>query len=802
MKYFFGALLFITWPFLSYPQECTSSLTGKVLDFHNGSPLVNAVVKVVGEDTYTYSDIDGSFRLENLCDTLIRIHVIHPECENKIISIAINGNTYKKIRLEHHLEELGEVTVLGNKKIKNSQTGQEEKLKSAVLEKYSALSLGDALKQVSGVSSLNTGNSIVKPVIQGLHSSRVLIMNNGVRMEDQEWGVEHAPNIDLNSAGSLTVIKGAAALQYGGDAIGGVVLAEPEIIPVKDTLYGKTILSGSINSRGGSITSSLTNSYKKGWYWGLQGTFKKFGDFKAPDYILSNTGSEEKDFSLRFGLNKFSYGFDAYYSYYTNSIGILRASHIGNVNDLITAINNKQPTYIRDFSYDRNPPRQEIEHHLARIKFYKRFEDLGKLALQYDFQRNNRQEYDLRVGDDRNRPSVDLELTTHKLSSDFKFDSHPAYNVHIGLDGMYQVNFPDPETGVRRLIPDYKKYEFGIFATGSYTLSDNLLLESGMRYDYSHIDAEKYYLKTRWQQQGYDEDFSDIITSDISSQYLTHPVFNYSNFSFSAGLKYDINDRYLLRFNYARSKRAPNPSELFSDGLHHSAAVIELGDLRIDSEKSNKFSLGLQKNRGDFTFTIDPFYNPIKDFIYEEPTGVESTIRGAFPVYEYNQIDARLFGIDVDASFQFNQHFIYTGRFSYVKGENVKTREPLIDIPAANTYNGITYSNKSWHDLGITLRSDWVFKQNDYPDNNFYYDVLEDGQYVSTLVDISTPPHGYFLMGADVNLTFHPFNKGAMEIGLSLNNIFDISYRDYLNRLRYYADNSGRNITLQLKFNY
>ena len=86
--------------------------------------------------------------------------------------------------------------------------------------------------------------------------------------------------------------------------------------------------------------------------------------------------------------------------------------------------------------------------------------------------------------------------------------------------------------------------------------------------------------------------------------------------------------------------------------------------------------------------------------------------------------------------------------------------------------------------------------------NNFDIKVLNDGVYQDELVDISTPPEGYFLTGFDASAVFHPYKTGAMQVRLSVDNIFNVNYRDYLNRLRYYADNTGRNISLQLKFTY
>jgi iron complex outermembrane receptor protein len=118
--------------------------------------------------------------------------------------------------LEHHLEELNEVTLKGEAILNKTKTLNENKISEDELERFSSGSLGDALNSLSGVSSLNTGNTVVKPMINGLHSSRVVLINNGVRMEDQEWGAEHAPNVDVNSAGNLTLIKGAGPYSMAG----------------------------------------------------------------------------------------------------------------------------------------------------------------------------------------------------------------------------------------------------------------------------------------------------------------------------------------------------------------------------------------------------------------------------------------------------------------------------------------------------------------------------------------------------------------------------------------------------------
>lgn len=799
MKFKFALLILIMLPPVIYGQECKSVLSGEVIDFHDQTPLVGATIQIMGTDTIVVSDGTGKFQIRLLCNGSYELEISHPECASIFEMVEVFGNTFKKITLEHHLEELDEVKVLGDAIAKKTKSAQENNLKIEELERYSGSSLGEALKEISGVSSLNTGANIVKPVIQGLNGSRVLILNNGVRMQDMEWGEEHAPNVDINSTNNISVIKGAAALQYGGDAIGGVILMEQARIPAKDTLYGKTIFNGITNGRGGNGTSELTKAFKNGWFIKGQGSYKRLGDSEAPNYILSNTGISEIGTSLGFGKHHFISGWDAYYSFYKADIAILRASHIGNVDDLIRGINSQQPGFIGDFTYDIDRPKQEVTHHLGKLKYYRRFEGLGKWNIQYDFQQNQRFEFDVRVGDDRDKASIDLELTTHTLSTDFKIDANRNYKLKLGLLGRYQENFPNPSTGVRRLIPDYEKYDFGVFTTMEYFISDAVLLDAGIRYDFSRIDAKKFYQTSRWEERGYDNEFSDLIIEDLGTQLLTNPIFDYHNVSATAGLQHKFNTDTELRLNYALAQRAPNPSELFSDGLHHSAARIELGDLRIKSETSQKLSISIEKEGNTWGYELAPYANFINDFVLLEPTGVEFTIRGAFPVWSYRQTNAQLLGVDAKLYSQWTTHWRTDHHFSLVKGKDRDNDLALINIPAANFRNVISFSKKEWNDLRIAVESRYVLRQNEFPPN---ITVFSPEQNQEVLLEINTPPDAYHLLTADAEMKFSLYHKNDFTVGLVVNNLLNENYREYLNRQRFFADDLGRNITLRLKLNY
>ncbi len=785
--------------FLAHGQNCNMQLSGEVLDFHDRQPLVGALIRISDTDLYAVSDIDGKYIIKELCNGTYTLEVSHPECRSKYIPVSVFGNTYKRLTLEHHIMELDEVSVVGNRNNRQTNSGQEVALQKNILERYAGATLSDALKEVSGVSTLNTGSNIVKPVIQGLNGSRVLIMNNGVRMQDMEWGDEHAPNIDINAAGRATVIKGASALQYGGDAVGGVIVLEPLKVQASDTLFGSTLISGRTNGRGGIITSNLTKSYESGWFAKAQASYKRFGDGEAPDYILSNTGVQEKAFSLGFGKRDFYKGWDVYYSFYDADIAVLASSHIGNVDDLIRAINSGQPETIRDFTYDIGRPSQEVTHHLGRLRYFKRFEGFGKWSVQYDFQHNQRFEFDVRVGDDRNKPAIDLELTTHTLTTDISIDKSDDFLVKAGLLGRFQDNFADPSTGVRRLIPDYERYDFGAYLLGDYYVTDQLTIDAGIRYDLNYIDAKKFYRTSRWEERGYDEDFEAIVLEDLGTQLLTNPTFTFHNFSGTLGGKYAFATGENIRVNYALSQRAPNPAELFSDGLHHSAARIELGDLRSEQETSHKFSVSLNRELKDFTWQISPYANYINNFLQLESTGVEFTIRGAFPVWEYRQINARLLGIDASAAYQWNGNISTNHRFSFVKGNDLDKDVPLFNIPQVNTVNSLVYTNPKWNNFSLGIESQFFFEQNETPDNILVFSPDAGGEVLLRINDADPSYHVLNIWGGiDVSL----FADNDLSLGFTINNLLNENFRNYLNRLRNFADDVGRNIGFSIKLNY
>ncbi|WP_396182994.1 TonB-dependent receptor [Flavobacterium sp.] len=793
MRYFFILFFLLMFGFSSYGQF---TLSGKITNEKN-QPLTGSHIHT--QYFNTVSNPIGEFEINGLPKGELRVYISYLGYTTCDTLVDITQDVVLNVQLKPSETKLESVTVK-QKTAKVSSSLSEQRISKASIERNSSKTLADALKEVPGVSLLRTGTTIVKPVINGLHSSRVPIFSNQVRLEDQQWGTEHAPNFDLNAAGKISVVKGASGLQYSGDAVGGMVIIESTSVK-QDTLFGRTIVSGSSNGRGGTISSSIHKGNSAGWRWNALGTFTYFGDRESPDYVLSNSGNRELNFSGDVSYVKENYGLSAFYSLYNAKIGILSASHIGNVTDLYNSINNQIPYIINDFTYSIQHPKQVIQHHLFKLNYLQKLDESSSISTFYSLQFNNRNELDLRLGEDANKAALDLELTTHSLQSDYKKEWN-QFTLKTGISGLFQNNFANPRTGVRPLIPTYVRFDAGFYGIGTYEINEDLIVDGGVRYDFSTIEASKDYLKSRWEERGYQDDFADIIVDETANQWRTKPQFTFHNISASLGVRKDFQQDWKWLNNISLSNRNPNPSEFFSDGLHHSTGQIELGDLRLKKEESLKFSSSLSKNGKSFSMEINPFLHYISNFIYLRPIGFETTIRGAFPVWEFQQTNARLFGLDFHSQWNIHSNWQHKFSFAYVNGEDLSESQPLIDMPPMTISTSIQYKKEGWNGLLLELQSESVFRQHRYPDFNFETDIIVDGEFVPVIVDISTPPKAYQLFHFYSEMKFKAFKILDTTIALSVQNMLNTDYRDYLNRQRFFVDEMGRNIQLQLKINY
>jgi len=749
--------------------DCECFVKGIVKDQHTNLPIVGATVLVVGQNNGVFTDDKGRYQLGNLCPGryTLECRIIGYNSFRETLDLTEgHEENFSLLEQEVHLKDV-EITAHRS----NAPSSQPlSTISGSDLEITRGQNLAESLKGLSGVTTLQTGSSISKPVIHGLHSNRVLIMNNGVRQEGQQWGSEHAPEIDPFIATRLSVVKGAAGVRYGSDAIGGVILVEPEELPFDKRLTGEVNTVGFTNGRQGVASGTLQGGIKnlKGFGWRAQGTLKRGGNIRTPRYFLDNTGISENNFSLAAGYRNKGFGIDVFYSRFDTKIGIFSGSHIGSVTDLLNVIQNGEPFIKSGFSYQIGRPNQNVTHNLLKAETHYHFHNGNRIQWTIARQFNNRNEYDLHVPRNDsiaalNHPELSFKLTT--LTNDIVWDHKPIAGKlagQLGLSTLYQYNLMDG----RPLIPNFNQFNIGIFWMEKY-VKNNWELEAGIRYDYRTLKSYR-----------------------IVNREKVADEFSFSNFSGTLGATRTFSEHFSARLNIGSAWRAPNVSELFSDGVHHGAAAYEKGDATLKPEKALNTIGSVKYSDAIVTFEIGGYYNFISDFIYLKPQPEPIlTIRGAFPYFKYTQTDATFKGIDVSGSWLFTRNTIVSSKLSYLRVYDQRNDNYLVMIPSNRLDNQLKYEFPDlgkWQKVFVSVGNLLVARQKRVPEAS----------------DFLPPPKGYSLWNVQAGGSFKIAEKHELEVGISVQNLFNTVYRDYLNRFRYYADDMGRNASLRLKWKF
>lgn len=767
--------------------QCDFTFQGTVISAVDNSTLPLATIELLDQHETSITNENGGFSFENLCSNQVRVRVRYLGFQTFEGSFDLESVNKTIIKLQVDSQELAEVTVEANR-AKAIASLKVANIDEFVLSKVPAKSLGEVLTAFTGVNMLQTGPTITKPIIHGMHSNRILILNNGIRQEGQQWGQEHAPEIDPFMANNLELIKGAAAVKYGSDAIGGVILVNPDDLPRSGPISGKVSAIGATNN-GLYSGSGILEGGQNGFGWRVQGTYKRAGDAKAPDYRLTNTGMKELNYSLGLGYHRANAGIEFYYSAFDAEYAILRSAHFGNLTDLENAVGADEPLIIRPFSYDINNPYQKVKHQLAKVNGHLDVEGLGEISAQYGFQYNQRKEFDIRRAGRSEVPSLSLDLFTHIVELDLDLQTNSAWRGDVGASFMYQNNENVPETGVRPLIPDFENWTAGAHAIMRY-VQPTYELEGGIRYDFKHYLVKRF-----------DE-----------NNVLQKPEFDFNNFTGSLGALLFLNNDWNLRMNLGTAWRAPHVNELYSEGLHHGAAAIEEGNDSLRSEKAIKWITTLNREGKRSQFELSAYYNFIEDYIYLRPEEVALTIRGAFPVFRYQQTDASFIGLDADYTYQLKQDLLLTSKLSLIRAMDQITNAPLINIPTGQFELGIekTFGSSILERPFIGLNARYVARQNNEPrvvtiaeirdaqknDEDLFADD-------DSVFDILEAPDAYLLFNFNAGFSLPLKNEqDRLEFFFSIDNLLNTRYRNYLNRFRYYADELGRNINLRVNFNF
>ena len=754
---------------LGQPVVCDLVLRGRVIDDHDRLGLSFAEVWLPELERGAVTDVDGRFQIEGLCAGTYLVRVMHLGCEPVERRVVLQRSMEMDFRLEHHVEELRELEVVRERPDENVGAAKQE-LGKDDMEMGAGRDLATMLSVIPGVTVLSSGPTIAKPMIQGLTGNRILTLNQGVRQEDQQWGTEHAPNLDPFSSDRITVVKGASSVQYGADAIGGVVITEPVELPREHGLGGEVRALGILNGRGGGASGMLQGAARSmpGLGWRVQGSVRSTGDATAPDYVLSNTGMREAGGSVAVGMRRHWGHAQVYYSYFGRELGILRASHIGNLTDLQIAIATGEPWYQAPFTYDIEAPRQVVQHHLFKAEFEHRIAERSQLSATYGYQADDRQEYDIRRGGRSDRQALDLFLTTHTADVVLKHWLGPKVHGKFGANGVLQDNFNVPGTGIRPLIPDFTKATGGVFVLEHVPLGERFELEVGARLEGTRIEVRRF---------------------DREGTYST-PLHSFVNQALGLGLNWEIADSTRMRFNLSSAFRPPHVSEMYSEGLHHGSAAIELGDPGLNSERAYRASADLQAApfKGRLRMDLTAHAGFFDGYIYLLPSGFQLTIRGAFPVFNYVATDAWLYGLDGQLMYQVKGPWALRSRFSIVRGWDVGADEWLFQMPSDRIENSLVYQPPDpggWRDVEFSVSSAFVFQQVRVPPD----------------VDLMPAPDTYHLLGLGISME-RPIGNDRLRFGIQGANLLNMAYRDILDRFRYYADARGADLTLSVRYSF
>ncbi len=732
MKYIFLLLAAV---FVIPGIQGQNNLSGTVTNF-NGDPIL-ATMYLPQFEKGTVTDENGTYQLLQIPDGTYTVIVSSLGFETLSVRIYFDGNTsvQKDFMMKESVVEMEEVIISTPfHQLQSDNVMKVERVTTQNLTKSGAINLSEGIANIAGVSTISTGNSIGKPVIRGLSANRVLTYTQGVRLENQQFGDEHGLGINGEGIESVEVIKGPASLLYGSDALGGVLYLNPEGF----SKAGETLVSAGgayfSNTEGYNTSIALKTSGEKLKFM-ARGTHNSFADYKTGSgQRLTNSRSNEYD--LKTGIR---YQFGKWKSTLRYN---LNRSNIGLPEEIGLQSTNRELLL----------PFQEIDNHIISFENNLFFSN-SSLNVTMGYLLNDRKEFE----ETKEEAALYMKLKTFNYDVKYHMPQMGDFETIVGVQGLFQKN---ENFGEELLIPNATITDFGIFTTTHYHL-ERFDLQGGLRYDFRSIQA-------------------DAARNPLDSDYIAALDRDFNSFNAALGGKYDISDKWTARLNFASGFRAPNLSELLSNGIHEGTNRYEIGNRNLKNEQNFQSDLVLEYRSEHFEAFANGFYNPISNYIFIQPTG-ESIDQE--PVFTYQQFDARLYGGEI--GFHWHPHPLdwlhLESSFETVTGE-LTSGENLPLIPANQFKNTLRFE---WKELG-------VFK------NPYGFITLQNTLDQNRNAVFETETKGYDLLSLGFGSS-NVLESVKINWGLSITNLTDETYIPHLSRLKVdEIPNPGRSINLNL----
>jgi iron complex outermembrane receptor protein len=703
----------------------------------SGAPVADVAVSLPDLRRSTTTDSSGRYSIADLPTGTFTItfqRIGYAPAVRKINSTG--GDVRADVTLRETIVELTGIQVTASANATSAlDSPQPTSVRSDEdLRQAQAPTLGETLEGVAGVHSLSTGIGIGKPVIRGLTSNRVLVLDDGQRLETAQWGDEHSPNVETANAERIEVIRGPASVLYGSDALGGVVNVVQKDLPT--TVAGRAFVRGNVSAAYGS-----NNAMKDGAF-GVEGGSRNIGfrgalsgrssdNAHTPDYALWNSGNEAISGSGTVGTR--------------GSWGSLSAS-FSQRNERIELTDEDTAA----------TPLQRIATSHARADLTL---PLGsaRLAVSTGYERNRRREFE-----DKNDPTVALGLLTQTYLTDVHYH-HAPIGVFSGLIGFSGVRNTFDKFGEETLIPPSSANNAAIYMF-EQTEGARVNVSIGARYDYRKLSVDA-------------DTVLGVATQDHSWSSVTGNV----------GLLIHLSEPTALVVNVGRGFRAPSSFDLYSNGVHEGTTAFERGNPNLTTEKSLNTDVAFRAQSTRLSLEVGTFLNLVQDYIYTVPTGTVDSASG-FEIFDVTQGDASLAGFEAALQWHPVSHLHLQGTADYVRGQNTSTHNPLPSMPPLRAtwivrLEGGERAGASLQHPYLSVGGEMNTRQTrmDPAEAQFYADAFGGAGYQSR-------PYTLVNFGAGAGWVV---GSRTITVDLSLRNAFNERYADYLSRIKTNARDPG-----------
>ncbi len=744
------------------------TLRGKVTDAKSGEALIGVNIYLPDLKRGASTDGAGNFRIDNLPTIKTTIQITYIGHESIVQQLDLRSQKDIEFKLEESNAKIGEVVVsgyTGSSLLKQTPTAMTFVSAKDLLQQSSS-NIIDAIAHQPGVSQITTGAGISKPVIRGLGYNRVVVVNNGVRQEGQQWGDEHGVEIDDQSVNSVEILKGPASLMYGSDGLAGVINFLPEPILPEGKIQSNIFSEYQTNN--GLIHYSVNNAGNKdNFVWNIRYSDKFAHAYKNKyDGYVYDSGYKERALSGLLGINR-SWGYSHLdLSYYHLTPGIVEGDRDEATGKFLkpVVVDGEEGEAIAtnsDFkSYKHQMPYQQI-YHFKAVSDNNFLIGKGNLKAIIGYQQNRRQEFEDVAAPDQ----YGLYFQLHTVNYDFRYTLPEinGYKVVAGINGMYQRSL---NKGSEFLIPEYKLFDGGAFVMASRQFG-KLNLSGGLRADTRRDHG--YALTAIDEDSGSDEPVEKF--KDFKR--------NFYGVSGSIGATYQISNAWDMKLNFSKGYRAPNMSELASNGAHEGTLRYEIGNTNLKSENSWQADWGLSYSSKVISGTVSLFANRINNYIFARKlTDAQGNdiLSDDKMTYEYTSGDARLIGGEISVDIHPVERLHFENTFSYVNSTQ-------LNQPDSTKYLPMTPAPRFTSDLRYDLIRHGKSLNNTYLSLGLETNLKQDHVYSAYGTETATP--SYTLLNMAFGTDFMKSGRRIATLVLTANNLTDKAYQNHLSRLRY-----------------